>query len=277
MRVPETIRVELTGRVGRFVTGKDVILSVLRLIGSDGALNASLEFGGPGLQTLNVDERMAVANMAVEGGAETCILEADEQVAAYLGERGAPRGEPVAADPGSSYLATHIIDLNGLDPLVALPPSPANVVPLPQAGGVSVQQVYIGNCSNGTLTDLRQTAAVLDGRNVARGVRMIVVPATQQIYRAAMKEGLLDTIAAAGASISLPTCGACFGGHMGILAAGETAIATTNRNFRGRMGHPDSKVYLANAWVAAAAAVAGEIVDPAVVLPEGHVGEAVAS
>jgi 3-isopropylmalate/(R)-2-methylmalate dehydratase large subunit len=168
-------------------------------------------------------------------------------------------------------VARHGIDLDRLEPLIALPPSPANVVPVSQAAHIRVQQIYIGNCSNGTLTDLRQTAAVLEGRKVARGVRMIVVPATQQIYRAAMREGLLETIAAAGATISPPTCGACFGGHMGILAAGETAVATTNRNFRGRMGHPDSKVYLSNAWVAAAAAVAGEIVDPAMVMPEASV------
>ena len=266
LRVPETIRIEIGGRKGRFVSGKDVILSVLRRIGSDGALNAALEFGGPGLASLNVDERMAVANMAVEGGAETCILEADDQVAAYLAARNADGGAPVAPDDGASYLATHRIDLDTLEPLVAMPPSPANVVPLSQAGAPRIHQVYIGNCSNGTLTDLRQTAAVLKGRKVARDVRMIVVPATQQIYRAAMREGLLDIIAEAGASISPPTCGACFGGHMGILAAGETAVATTNRNFRGRMGHPDSRVFLANAWVAAAAAVAGELVDPAAIV-----------
>jgi 3-isopropylmalate/(R)-2-methylmalate dehydratase large subunit len=271
LRVPETIRIDLTGRIGRFVSGKDVILAVLRLIGSDGALNAALEFGGPGLASLNIDERMAVANMAVEGGAETCVLEHDGQVTDYLAARSAATSEPVSADPGAAYLARHSIDLDRLEPLIALPPSPANVVPVSEAAHIRVQQIYIGNCSNGTLTDLRQTAAVLEGRKVARGVRMIVVPATQQIYRAAMREGLLETIAAAGATISPPTCGACFGGHMGILAAGETAVATTNRNFRGRMGHPDSKVYLSNAWVAAAAAVAGEIVNPATVMSEASV------
>lgn len=263
LRVPDSIRVDLVGRKSRFVSGKDVILSLLGRIGSDGALDAALEFGGEGLAGLNVDERMAVANMAVEGGAETCIFKADEQVAYYLSSRGAAPGEPVSPGAGAVYRAHLRIDLSALEPLVALPPSPANVVPLSAAGSPRVHQVYIGNCSNGTMTDLRQAAAVLKGRKVAPSVRMIVVPATQAIYRAALREGLLETIAEAGASISPPTCGACFGGHMGVLAAGETAVATTNRNFRGRMGHPESRIYLANAWVAAAAAVAGELVDPA--------------
>ena len=263
VRVPDAIRVDLTGAPGPFVTGKDVILTLIERIGSDGALYASLEFGGPGLSVLNVDERMAVANMAVEAGAETCVMEADEQVKTFVEKRGASAINPIVADPDAVYAAHNTIELDGLEPIVAVPPSPANGTPVSSLAGTRVDQVYVGNCANGTLTDLRQAARILSGRKVARGVRMIVVPATQEIYRAALREGLLEIFSEAGASISVPTCGACFGGHMGILADGETAIATTNRNFRGRMGDPGSKVYLANAWVAAAAAVTGEISHPA--------------
>lgn len=271
LNVPETIRIELAGKPSPFVTGKDVILAVLRAIGSDGATNAALEFGGPGLAALNVDERFAVANMAVEAGGETCVIEADDVLNRWLAARGRSPSEAVAPDPGAVYRQVLEIDLDALSPLVSRPPSPADAVPVETLERTRVDQVYIGNCSNGTLTDLRQAAAVLKHRKVARGVRMMVVPATQSIYRAAMKEGLLDMFLEAGAAVSPPTCGACFGGHMGILAAGETAIATTNRNFRGRMGHVDSRVFLANAWVAAAAAVAGEIVPPAQVLGDAPV------
>jgi 3-isopropylmalate/(R)-2-methylmalate dehydratase large subunit len=261
-RVPETIRVDLAGAPADFVTGKDVILDIIRRIGSDGALNAALEFGGEGLSNLNVDERMAVANMAVEAGAETCVMEADDKTRDYAIAHGAPVDHAVSPDGGARYQAHEALDLSTLEPIIAAPFSPANGTPISDLIGTKVDQVYVGNCANGTLTDLRQVSAVLKGRKVARGVRMIVVPATQEIYRAAMREGLLDIISTAGASISVSTCGACFGGHMGILAKGETAVATTNRNFRGRMGDSDSRVYLANAWVAAAAAVAGEIVHP---------------
>ena len=262
MRVPESIRVELSGRPGAYVAGKDVILEVIRRIGSDGAADASLEFGGPGVAALSMDARMAVANMAVEAGADTCVFEGDEQSTARQARFGAAATAPVMADAGARYRAQVSIDLGALSPLVAKPPSPAGGVPVEALRGQRVDQVYIGNCANGTITDLRQAAEVLRGRRVARGVRLVVVPATQRIWRQALAEGLLDALAAAGAAVSTPTCGACFGGHMGILAAGETAVATTNRNYRGRMGDPDSQVFLANAWVAAAAAVAGEIVHP---------------
>ncbi len=261
-RVPEAIRVDFTGRPGRFVTGKDVILTVIGRIGADGALNASLEFGGPGLASLNVDERMAVANMAVEASAETCVMEADEQVAQFVSECHGSGGHKIAPGSGAHYRARHTLDLDALEPVVAVPPSPANVEQVSAVAGTRVDQVYVGNCANGTITDLRQVAQVLSGRKVAAGVRMIVVPATQKIYRQALREGLLEVFVEAGAMVSVPTCGACFGGHMGILAAGETAVATTNRNFRGRMGDPTSQVFLANAWVAAAAAVTGELCHP---------------
>ncbi len=262
VKVPESMRVEIVGSPRPYVTGKDIILSLIAAIGSDGAANLSIEFGGPGLCHLNVDERMAVANMAVEAGAETCVFEADEQVHAFAAAHGWHQRSAVAPDPDASYRSTRVIDLNTLEPLVAVPPSPANGTVLSKLIGTKVDQVYIGNCSNGTITDLRQAASVLRGRKVSRDVRVVIVPATNAIYRQAAAEGLLEVFAAAGAAVSLPTCGACFGGHMGVLAEGETAIATTNRNFKGRMGHPDSRVYLANAWVAAAAALRGEIADP---------------
>lgn len=262
VKVPESMRVEIVGSPRPYVTGKDIILSLIAAIGSDGAANLSIEFGGPGLRHLNVDERMAVANMAVEAGAETCVFEADEQVHAFAAAHGWQQRSAVAPDSDAAYRSKRVIDLNTLEPLVAVPPSPANGTVLSKLIGTKVDQVYIGNCSNGTITDLRQAASVLRGRTVSRDVRVVIVPATNAIYRQAAAEGLLEVFAAAGAAVSLPTCGACFGGHMGVLAEGETAIATTNRNFKGRMGHPDSRVYLANAWVAATAALNGEIADP---------------
>lgn len=270
VKIPPSIRVELVGQPGRFVTGKDIILSLIAKIGVDGALNAALEFGGQGLVHLNIDERMAIANMAVEAGADTCVFEYDDQVAHYIELSGWVARQPVMPDQDASYLARHTIDLGKLTPLVAAPPSPANGVPVARLNETTINQVYIGNCSNGTITDLRQAAEVLQGNTIAPHVRLIIVPATSAIYRQAAREGLLEILSAAGAGISLPTCGACFGGHMGILGAGESAISTTNRNFRGRMGHSEAKVYLANAWVAAAAAIAGKIVEPQTVAP--HAG-----
>jgi 3-isopropylmalate/(R)-2-methylmalate dehydratase large subunit len=267
MRVPESIRVQLTGRPSRYVTGKDVILELIGRIGVDGAAGAALEFGGPGVAALNMDERMAVANMAVEGGADTCVFEGDSISSAHMKARGRVDCAPVAGDRGAAYRERIELDLGQLSPMVAAPPSPGAAQPVEALAGHPVDQVYVGNCANGTITDLRQVAEILRGRMIAPNVRMIVVPATQKIWRAALAEGLLDVMAAAGAVISPPTCGACFGGHMGILAAGETAIATINRNFRGRMGHPDSQVFLANAWVAAASAVTGRITPPHALSP----------
>jgi 3-isopropylmalate/(R)-2-methylmalate dehydratase large subunit len=261
--VPATIRVEFTGERGPFVTGKDLILAVLDRIGVGGGTNAALEFAGPGAEALSIDERLAVANMAVEAGAETGLFPADELTVNYLEGRTAHSWAPERADPDAEFAREVLIDLAGLSPLVALPHLPGNVAAVGDVRGRKIDQVYIGNCANGTMTDLRQTARILSGRKVHRDCRMIVVPATQQIYRQALREGLLDAFIEAGAIVSTPTCGACFGGHMGLLAAGEVAITTTNRNFRGRMGSPQAEIHLANAYVAAAAAVAGEIVDPA--------------
>ncbi len=264
--VPGTIQVELTGRKRPFVTGKDVILAVLARMGAAGGTNHTLEFVGPGAEELSIDERLATANMAVEAGSETGLFPADVLTAEYLDGRVSVEWSAERSDADAEVAERIAIDLDATPPLVALPHSPANVVPLGDALGRPVHQVYIGNCGNGTMTDLRQAAEILRGRRIRDGVRAIVVPATQKIYRAALAEGLLDVFVEAGAMVSTPTCGACFGGGMGILAAGESAIATTNRNFRGRMGSNRAEVHLANAWVAAAAAVAGEIVDPAELL-----------
>jgi 3-isopropylmalate/(R)-2-methylmalate dehydratase large subunit len=261
--VPSTIRVEFTGEKRRFVTGKDLILAVIGEIGVGGGTNAVLEFVGAGAEALSIDERLAVANMAVETGAETGLFPADETTAAYLDGRGVGSWVAERSDPGASFARCVSVDLDELAPLIALPHLPGNVAPVSDVAGTKIDQVYVGNCANGTMTDLRQTASILRGRSIHRDCRMIVVPATQRIYREALAEGLLDLFVEAGAMVSTPTCGACFGGGMGVLGAGERAIATTNRNFRGRMGSRDAEVHLANAYVAAAAAVAGEIIDPA--------------
>jgi len=261
--VPETILVELTGERQPFVTGKDVILAVIGELGVAGGSRSVLEFGGDGVAALSIDERLAVANMAVEAGSETGLFPADEAVARYLDGRTTRPWAADVTDPDAAIAASTQIDLGAVPPLIALPHSPGNVVPVADACGHTIDQVYIGNCANGTITDLRQATDILRGRQVHARTRLIVVPASQRVYRQALAEGLIGDLSEAGALISPPTCGACFGGSGGILAAGESALATTNRNFRGRMGSGESSVYLANAWVAAAAAVAGEIVDPA--------------
>jgi 3-isopropylmalate/(R)-2-methylmalate dehydratase large subunit len=263
--VPTTIRVEFTGTKRPFVTGKDLILAVLAEIGVGGGTNAVLEFVGDGAEALTVDERLAVANMAVEAGAETGLFPADDTTAEYLANRTDRPWRRERSDPDAAFARELEIDLSSLPPLVALPHLPGNVVPVADAAGTRIDQVYIGNCANGTMTDLRQAAELLRGRRVHPDCRAIVVPATQSIYREALEEGLLDVFVEAGAMVSTPTCGACFGGHMGVLGPGERAVATTNRNFRGRMGSGEAEVLLANAYVAAAAAVAGEVVDPGVV------------
>jgi len=263
--IPETIQIALAGRPGSFVTGKDIILAVIGQIGVGGGTNAVLEFVGPGAEALSIDERLAVANMAVEAGSETGIFPADLVVETYLEGRARTTWSAERSDPDATFRQRLDIDLSALEPLVALPHLPGNVKPVSDAGGVSIDQVYIGNCANGTMTDLRQAASILGGRKVHPRTRAIVVPATQAIWREAADEGLLDLFVEAGVMVSTPTCGACFGGGNGALAAGENAVTTTNRNFRGRMGSPEAGVYLANAWVAAAAAVAGELVHPAVI------------
>lgn len=260
--VPGTIQVELTGSLNEFVSGKDIILDVIDQIGVAGGNDHVLEFVGDGAHGLTIDERLAVANMAVEAGSENGLFPADDTTAAYLDGRARAAWDAAESDADAIVARRIRLNLDTLTPLVAKPWSPGNIVPLRNVIGTPVDQVYVGNCSNGTMTDLRQAASLLSGRKVHSRTRAIVVPATQKIYAQAMAEGLLDIFIAADVMVSTPTCGACFGGSNGILADGEVAVATTNRNFRGRMGANDSQIYLANAFVAAAAAVAGEIVDP---------------
>jgi 3-isopropylmalate/(R)-2-methylmalate dehydratase large subunit len=264
--VPGTIQVEFVGEKKSFVTGKDLILAVIAEIGVGGGTNMALEFVGPGAEALSIDERLAVSNMAIEAGSETGFFPADDTTAEYLEGRTDREWIVERSDSDAEFARKVRIDLGTLSPLISLPHSPGNVVTLEEAKGRKIDQVYIGNCSNGTMTDLRQTAEMLRGHEVHPDTRAIIVPASQKVYREAMAEGLLDLFVEAGAVVSTPTCGACFGGHMGVMAAGETAITTTNRNFKGRMGSTEAGVHIANAYVAAAAAVAGEIVDPADVL-----------
>ena len=262
LRVPAAIQVVLRGKPRKWVGGKDVILHLIGLIGVDGARYQSLEFTGDGVANLSMDDRFTVANMAIEAGAKNGIFPVDEQTLAYLGEHGAKEPRIFAADPDADYARTVEIDLAALEPVVAFPHLPSNVRSVRDAGEVTIDQVVIGSCTNGRISDLRAAAEVMRGRQIARGVRCIVIPATQRIYLQAMEEGLLKIFVGAGCVVSPPTCGPCLGGHMGILAKGEKCVATTNRNFVGRMGHVESEIYLASPAVAAASAVKGRIAGP---------------
>lgn len=262
-RVPESMRILLAGDKPRFVTGKDIILKLLQDLGVAGALYKSMEFAGPALEHLNMDERMAICNMVVEAGAKAGIVEPDRQTEEWAKASCKRPYTMVLADADARYESRHEVDLGSLRPLVAKPYSPDNVVAVDEVSGAHVDQVYMGNCANGTITDLRQIASILKGRKIAKGTRAIIVPGTQKIYRQAMAEGLCDIFVDAGAAVTTPTCGACFGAHNGALDDGEVAVATINRNFKGRGGHAGAQVFLANSYVAAAAAVVGEIIDPA--------------
>lgn len=265
-KVPPAIKVEIKGDFKGKVSGKDVILALIGKIGVDGARYKSLEFCGDGIKNLSMDDRLTIANMAIEAGAKNGIFPVDEITLKYLSEHGAKTPEIFEADADAEYDETVVIDLSELDYTVACPHLPSNVKPASQLSDIAVDQVVIGSCTNGRISDLRAAAEILKGKKVACGVRCIVIPATQKIYLKAMEEGLLATFINAGAVVSTPTCGPCLGGYMGILASGEVCVATTNRNFVGRMGAKDSKIYLASPAVAAACAVCGRIVPPEVVL-----------
>ena len=263
-KVPSAIKVELTGKLPTFVSGKDVILHLIGRIGVDGALYRSLEFTGDGVASLSMDDRLCIANMAIEAGAKNGIFPVDEVTMAYVRDRFQREPRVFEADADADYDEVVTIDLSTLRPTVSFPHLPENTKTVDECGGqVKIDQVVIGSCTNGRMEDMRAAAAVLKGRKVADGVRCIIIPATQQIWKQSMHEGLFDIFIDAGAVVSTPTCGPCLGGHMGILAAGERAVSTTNRNFVGRMGHVDSEVYLASPYVAAASAVTGYITDPA--------------
>jgi 3-isopropylmalate/(R)-2-methylmalate dehydratase large subunit len=261
-KVPSAIKVVLTGKPKKWIGGKDVILYLIGKIGVDGALYRSLEFTGEGLKHLAMADRLTIANMAIEAGAKNGIFPVDEVTEAY--EKGRFQRKPVVytADEDAEYDETVAIDLSALRPIVAFPHLPSNTKTIDEAGTVKIDQSVIGSCTNGRIEDLRVAASILKGRRVAEGVRCIVIPATQQVYLDAVREGLAEIFVTAGAVFSTPTCGPCLGGYMGVLAQGERAVSTTNRNFVGRMGHVDSEVYLAGPAVAAASAVAGYLTDP---------------
>ena len=263
-KVPSALKIVLTGKPGKYVGGKDVILHLIGMIGVDGALYRSLEFTGPGVANLTMDDRLCIANMAIEAGAKNGIFPVDAVTMAYVEGRFQRTPVVYEADADAEYDEVIEIDLASLRPTVAFPHLPENTKTNDECSGqVKIDQAVIGSCTNGRIEDLRAAAEILKGRKVAKGVRCIVIPATQQIWLDAMHEGLFDIFVEAGAVVSTPTCGPCLGGHMGILAAGERAVSTTNRNFVGRMGHVDSEVYLSNPYVAAASAVTGYITDPA--------------
>ena len=261
-KVPSAIKFELVGKPSKWVSGKDVILHIIGMIGVDGALYKSMEFVGEGIKTLSMDDRFTICNMAIEAGGKNGIFPVDELAVEYMKEHSKREFTVYQADEDAEYDETYVIDLSQLKPTVSFPHLPSNTRTIDQVGEVKVDQAVIGSCTNGRIEDMRIAAEVLKGRKIAKGVRCIVIPATQSIYLQAMKEGLLEIFIEAGAVVSTPTCGPCLGGYMGILAAGERCISTTNRNFVGRMGHVDSEVYLASPAVAAASAVAGKIICP---------------
>ena len=265
-RVPESMLFIYYGQRGEYVTGKDYILHTIGLIGVDGARYRAMEFTGEAIAALPMDERFTMSNMAIEAGGKAGLIAPDEVTLKYVRPRARRPWKVYGSDPGASYVEILEIDISRLTPVVALPHLPENVKPVEEVGEIPIDQVVIGSCTNGRITDLRQAAQILKGKKVHPYVRLIVIPATQEIYRQAMKEGLFDIFLEAGAAVSTPTCGPCLGGHMGVLAEGERAVATTNRNFVGRMGHPKSEVYLSNPYVAAASAIAGRIVHPREVL-----------
>ncbi len=261
-KVPSAIKFNLTGKLSKYVSGKDVILYIIGKIGVDGALYRSMEFTGEGLKYLSVDDRLCMANMAIEAGAKNGIFEVDEQTVNYVKERTDREFKIFKADEDAVYDEVYEINLSEIAPTVACPHLPENTKPVNELGEIKIDQAVIGSCTNGRLSDLKAAAEILEGKHIAKGVRCIVIPATQKIYKEALKLGYIETFIDAGCVVSTPTCGPCLGGYMGILAEDEVAVATTNRNFVGRMGHITSKIYLSSPTVAAASALLGKIADP---------------
>ena len=261
-KVPSAIKFVLTGKPNKWVSGKDIILHIIGMIGVDGALYKSMEFVGDGIANLSMDARFTIANMAIEAGGKNGIFPVDEKTVAYMKEHSTKEFTVYEADEDAAYDAVYTIDLAQLKPTVAFPHLPENTKTIDECGEIAIDQVVIGSCTNGRMEDLRVAAEILKGRQVKKGLRCIVIPATQKIYLQAIEEGLVQTFIEAGAVVSTPTCGPCLGGYMGILAAGERCVSTTNRNFVGRMGDVTSEVYLASPAVAAASAVTGKISCP---------------
>ena len=261
-KVPAAIKFVLTNKPAEWISGKDIILHIIGMIGVDGALYKSMEFTGDGIRYLTMDDRFTIANMAIEAGAKNGIFPVDDKTIAYLKEHTKREYKIYEADEDAEYEATYTIDLSTLRPTVAFPHLPENTRTIDEVGDITIDQVVIGSCTNGRIDDMRIAAKILKGKHVAAGIRCIIIPATQAIYLQAMEEGLLKTFIEAGAVVSTPTCGPCLGGYMGILAEGERCVSTTNRNFVGRMGHVNSEIYLASPAVAAASAITGKISCP---------------
>lgn len=261
-KVPAAIKFVLTNKPAQWISGKDIILHIIGMIGVDGALYKSMEFTGDGIQYLTMDDRFTIANMAIEAGAKNGIFPVDDQTIAYLNEHTKRSYKVYEADEDAEYDEVYTIDLGQLKPTVAFPHLPENTKQIDEIKDIAIDQVVIGSCTNGRIGDMRIAAEVLKGRHVAKGIRCIIIPATQAVYLQAMEEGLLKIFVESGAVVSTPTCGPCLGGYMGILAEGERCVSTTNRNFVGRMGHVDSEIYLASPAVAAASAVTGKISCP---------------
>ncbi len=261
-KVPSAIKFELKGELRPFVSGKDVILYIIGMIGVDGALYRSMEFTGEGLKSLSIDDRLCMANMAIEAGAKNGIFDVDDVTLEYVKGRVNREFTVYKADDDAEYDETYVIDLGAIEPTVSCPHLPENTKNARELSDIIPDQVVIGSCTNGRISDMEAAAKIFEGKHVAKGVRCIIIPATQTIYKECIKRGYIDTFIDAGCVVSTPTCGPCLGGYMGILAEDEIAVATTNRNFVGRMGHITSKIYLASPAVAAASAVAGKICDP---------------
>ncbi|PRR83609.1 3-isopropylmalate dehydratase large subunit [Clostridium vincentii] len=264
-KVPSALKFVLKGKPAKWVSGKDIILHIIGMIGVDGALYKSMEFVGDGLNYLPMDDRFTMANMAIEAGAKNGIFPVDEKTEEYLKEHAQREWKKYEADADAEYDKVYEIDLSTLRPTVAFPHLPDNTRTIDNVGEITIDQVVIGSCTNGRITDLRIARDILKGKKVKKGIRCIFFPGTQKIYLQALEEGIIKDLIVAGAIVSTPTCGPCLGGHMGILADGERAVSTTNRNFVGRMGHVGSEVYLASPAVAAASALTGKITDPELV------------
>ena len=263
MKVPESVKFVYHGKLPKWVGGKDLILRTIALIGVEGARYQVMEFTGETIERLGMSDRFSMANMAIEAGAKAGLFAADERTRAYVRTRGRDDGLYLQSDADAEYAAVHEIDVSEFEPSVAAPFIPENVKPVSELNGLEINQVVIGMCTNGNIEDLRAAAEILKGRKIHPRVRAVIIPGSQKVYLDALREGLIEIFVEADCSVSTPTCGPCLGGHMGVLAAGERCVSTSNRNFRGRMGHIASEVYLANPYVAAASAIAGRIISPA--------------
>ncbi|CAD7783146.1 MAG: 2,3-dimethylmalate dehydratase large subunit [Candidatus Methanoperedenaceae archaeon GB50] len=262
LKVPASTRLIYKGNLPKWVMGKDLILHTIGDIGVEGALYKAMEFGGEAISQLSMDSRFTMANMAIEAGAKNGIFIPDEKTENYIRSRAQRKYYIYQNDEDANYVSVKEYNISNLEPQIALPHSPGNVRGISEIGEIKIDQVVIGSCTNGRIEDLQVAASLLKGHKIAKGVRCIVIPATQMVYLEALRQGIIETFIKAGAAVSTPTCGPCLGGHMGVLAPGEKAVSTTNRNFIGRMGHPQSEVYLSNPAVAAASAIAGKIISP---------------